>query len=59
MFITLLVYGTIGILWALWMIISMLDIFVSEFEIATCAILNFLFWPLSVILYVVKVSMLK
>lgn len=50
------VYGTIGLLWTVVMLITMLDMFKSSLDVLTCAGINFLLWPLTLSLWFAKKS---
>jgi hypothetical protein len=50
----LAVYATIGVLWAIVMLLTFLDDLTSWLEVTTCATLNMVFWPLTLVLYLAK-----
>jgi len=52
----LAVYATIGVLWAIVMLLTFMDDFKSGLEVTTCATLNMMFWPLTLALYLAKKS---
>ena len=52
----LAIYATIGVLWLIVSVFTMVDQFKSATEILVGGTLNFVFWPLVLLLYLAKKS---
>ena len=55
----LAVYATIGILWAIVSIFTIVDNYKSWEQLTACAAINFIFWPLNLMLYLAKTLTMK